>query len=121
MSTPLLLAIPDLAMASRINAAARKHGIASIATLSLHDLLSKAHGEEARLLILDLAAAEFPMDTVLPALKGDEHTNAIRVVGFHSTDDSETESKARTQGCDVVLSKNALLQNLDNVVGGLFD
>ncbi len=113
MSAPLLLAIPDLALSSRVAAAARKCGVAAIATLTLHDLLSKAHGEEARLLLLDLGAEQFPPSDIVAALKSDEHTSTIRIVGFH---DGEGNTNAP---CDVVLSRTALLQNLEALLRDL--
>lgn len=118
MSTTVILGIPDLIFESRVNAIARKNGIATIPTFTPHDLLSKAHGEHPSILLIDLDAEQLaPLETIA-RLKNDEHTTSISIVGFIPQPDVERQQAAEAAGCQLVFSRSELLLSLDKVFAG---
>lgn len=118
MRTTVILGIPDLLFESRVNAIARKHGIAAIPTFTPHDLLSKAHGEQASILLIDLDAEQLaPLETIT-LLKNDEHTASIAIIGFIPKPDMERHKAAEAAGCQLVFSRSELLLSLDKVFAG---
>ena len=118
MSTTVILGIPDLLFESRVNAVARKHGIATVPTFTPHDLLSKAHGEQPAMLLIDLNAEQLDPLATIASLKEDEHTAGIAIIGFISQADAEERLAAERAGCQLVFSRAELLLSLDDVLSG---
>ncbi len=120
MTHLLLLGIPDLLISARVNRVARACGIPSIAVLTKHDLLSKAHGEEADLCILDLSAEQFSPVEAIADLRGDEHTRHITIIGVVPAFDAALATEMQRTGCTMVVSRDQLLQNLETIITGTF-
>ncbi len=114
----VLLGIPDLLLGSKVNSVARTCGVATVATFTPHDLLSKAHGEESGLLLIDLAAEQLrPLETIRE-LKSDSHTKSIRVVGFLADFQPEATRSAESVGCDLVVSRSRFMEILADILSG---
>jgi hypothetical protein len=118
MRSTIILGIPDLLFESKVNAIARMRGIATIPTFTPHDLLSKAHGENPGLLLIDLNAEQLVPFETIRSLKGDTHTASIKIVGFFHAIDAEQQSAAEGAGCDIVMSRSQFMQSLDEILTG---
>ena len=118
MRKTIMLGIPDLLFESKVNAQARTRGIATIPTFTPHDLLSKAHGENPELLLIDLNAGQLiPLETI-HSLKQDSHTSSIKIVGFWHALDAEQQAAAENAGCDIIMSRSQFIQSLDDILSG---
>lgn len=118
MTKPVLLGIPDLLLSTRVNAVARTLGIPTIATFTPHDLLSKAHGEEPHLLLIDLAAAQLDPVETIRNLREDMHTTGLKIIGFMAKMEQTTKEQAEIAGCNLVIGKSLLLESLEEILAG---
>jgi PleD family two-component response regulator len=118
MTRLVLLAIPDLLLASRVNAAARAAQVPTMATFTPHDLLSKAHAEDAHLLLVDLSDAQMDPLSCIRDLRADQHVHGLRIVGFLPKADAESDATARKAGCDLVMSRSQLMESLPSILDG---
>jgi len=116
MNTTVLVGVPDLLLGSRINSVARARGAATVPTFTPHDLLSKAHGEHAWLLLIDLSAAQLQPFQTNHALKSDPHTKLLRIVAFMRQPDNTVREKAEKAGCDLVMTQDQFLDSLDDIL-----
>ncbi len=118
MTKPILVGILDLMRSTRVNSTARSLGIPAITTFTTHDLLSKAHGEEASLLILDLCEERLhPLESIAE-LKKDEHTKSLKIVGFLTRADEELTKRAKESGCDIVVGESQFIEALPQFISG---
>lgn len=118
MRPPVLLGIPDLLLSSKVGATARAANVPTLATFTPHDLLSKAHGEAAELLLIDLAAEQLDPLASIRCLRADEHLRGLRIVGFLPRASAAQEEEARAAGCDLVLSRTRFLETLPALLTG---
>jgi CheY-like chemotaxis protein len=120
MRPSILLGIPDLLLSSKVNAAARAADVPTLATFTPHDLLSKAHGEAADLLLIDLAAEQLDPLASIRSLRTDEHLRGLRIVGILPHASAAQEEEARSAGCDLVLSRTRFFEALPTLLTGIF-
>jgi CheY-like chemotaxis protein len=118
MTQTVLLGIPDLLLSSRVNAMARTLGIPTTATFTPHDLLSKAHGEEPRLLLIDLAADQLDPIATIRNLREDLHTTSLKIIGFLVKPEDDSKRLAEDAGCDLVISKSQFMEMLSDCLAG---
>jgi PleD family two-component response regulator len=105
-------------LATKVNSVARMLGIPTVSTFTPHDLLSKAHGEEASLVIIDLDEEHLhPLESV-SQIKKDKHTKSIVIIGFHSKTDDIKLKTAKESGCDIVLGKSQFIESLEDILTG---
>jgi CheY-like chemotaxis protein len=119
MTRSILLGIPDLLLSSRVNSVARTLGIPATATFTPHDLFSKAHGENASLLLIDLAADQLDPVASIRNLREDLHTTSLKIIGFVQKPTDPRKELAEEAGCDLVISKSQLLEALPEILQGL--
>ncbi|MAT38560.1 MAG: hypothetical protein CL946_03030 [Ectothiorhodospiraceae bacterium] len=118
MTNPVLIGIPDLMLSTRVNSAARALQIPTIATFTPHDLLAKAHGEEAQILLIDLEAEQLhPLDSI-KQIRDDDHTKNITIVGFKRDVSAEDSKSAMNAGCSLVMTESSFISSLDDLLQG---
>lgn len=95
----------------KIQEAAKRAGLEPVFVKSQEQALAEAKRKPV-VMILDLndAAAE-PLD-IIAALKSDQETNKINLVGFVSHVQADLKRSAQEKGCDVVIARSAFSQNL---------
>lgn len=118
MARSVLLGIPDLMLSSRVNTVARSLGIPATATFTPHDLLSKAHGEESSLLLIDLDAGQLDPVESIRNLREDMHTTTMKVVGFMAKPTDTARAEAQNAGCNLVLSRSQFIESLTEILEG---
>lgn len=107
--------VPDLFFSTRIAATAEAAGVAFEALTAEAAPARLASGEIA-LLILDLAAAG--AIEMAAALKADEATRGIPIVGFYSHVEQATRERALAAGIDHVMPRSAFTARLPALLAG---
>ncbi|MBV9611204.1 MAG: hypothetical protein JO091_01975 [Acidobacteriaceae bacterium] len=105
----------DLMFQVKIQAAAKQAGLDPVFVESQEDALARAK-EKPALIILDLnhSAAE-PLDTIVK-LKNDSQTRDVKLLCYVSHVQTDLKRAAQQSGCDVVLARSALSQNLPAIL-----
>jgi CheY-like chemotaxis protein len=115
---PLVLAlVSDLMFLSRIQEAARAAGLSVQTARSAAAVAAGAAG--ARAVLVDLDAGRLPVIEVITALRADERTAALPVVGFFSHVHAERGRAAQAAGCTRVLPRSAFVQELPSLLAEL--
>jgi ActR/RegA family two-component response regulator len=107
--------LSDLMFTVKIQEAAKRAGLEAVFVRSQEHALAEAKQKPA-VMILDLhnTAAE-PLD-IIAAVKRDENTNKISLVGFVSHVQADLKRAAEEKGCDVVIARSAFSQNLPTIL-----
>ncbi len=67
-------------------------------------------------MILDLNCGAIDPLRLIGALKGDESTRGVPLVGYVSHVQGELKQQAQQAGCDTVLARSAFSQNLPQIL-----
>lgn len=112
----ILAAVDDLFFTVKITEAAKRAGLLVEFIKNDKELLDKAKEEKPALIIFDLNfAAMQPLKTI-PKLKGNSELKSISLIGYLSHVQGELKQKAHETGCDMVLARSALSQNLPQIL-----
>ncbi len=111
----VLAVLSDLMFTVKIQDAAKRAGLKAVFVQTQGDALAKAK-EGPAAIILDLnCAAAMPLETIA-ALKAEEATRGIELIGFVSHVQTDLRQAAQEQGCDVVVARSAFSQNLPELL-----
>ena len=108
----LLAAVDDLFFTVKIGDAAKRAGLAFEFVKNDKDLLEKAKAEKPALIIFDLNFAAMQPLKLIAKLKGNAELKSISLIGYLSHLQGELKQKAQETGCDMVMARSALSQNL---------
>ena len=113
----LVAVLNDLMFRVKIDEAAKRAGFETIFVESQEQVLSHAKQKPA-VIILDLnhSAAE-PLATIAK-LKNDAGTSGIKLLGYVSHVQTDLKRAAQDKGCDLVIARSALSQNLPSILDG---
>lgn len=118
MSNPNLIVavLTDLMFRVKIEEAAKRAGLQTVFVQLQADALSRAK-EAPAVIILDLNCAQAePLDTIRK-LKASDNTKNINLVAYVSHVQTDLKQAAEDEGCDVVVARSALSQNLPAILG----
>ena len=108
--------LSDLMFMVKIQEAAKRAGVEPVFVKSQEEALAQA-GEGPALMILDLNyAAGEPLD-LISALKGEEGTREIPLLGYVSHVQVDLRRAAEEKGCDVVVARSVFSQSLPELLG----
>ena len=110
-----LAVLEDLFFTVKINEAAKRAGIAVEFLKSERDVLEKAKGKPV-LIILDLNFHAVDPLKLIGKLKASDETKSINLVGYLSHVQGELKQQAQEAGCNMVLARSALSQNLPQIL-----
>jgi CheY-like chemotaxis protein len=96
----------------KIGDAAKRAGLQVEFIKSDKDLLEKARDEQPTLIIFDLNFTAMQPLKLIPKIKGNPELKSISLIGYLSHVQGELKQKAHETGCDMVLARSALSQNL---------
>ncbi len=99
----------------KIQEAAKRAGLESVFVKSQEQALAEAKQKPA-VMILDLNDAVAEPLNIIAALKNDQETNKINLVGFVSHVQADLKRSAQEKGCDVVIARSAFSQNLPTIL-----
>ncbi len=108
----ILAAVEDLFFTVKITDAAKRAGLQVEFVKSDKDLLDKAREERPSLIIFDLNFLAMQPLKLIPKLKANADLKSISLIGYLSHVQGELKQKAHETGCDMVLARSALSQNL---------
>jgi PleD family two-component response regulator len=112
----LLAAVDDLFFTVKINDAAKRAGLQVEFIKNEKDLLDKAKDERPALIIFDLNFGAIQPLKVISKLKSSSELKSISLIGYLSHVQGELKQKAHETGCDMVLARSALSQNLSQIL-----
>ncbi|MEO8126617.1 MAG: response regulator [Bryobacteraceae bacterium] len=111
----VLAVLDDLFFRVKIEAASRQEGLAVDFVQTEKDALSKA-AEHPPLILLDLNCLSVQPLVLIAALKSNETTKEIILLGYVSHVQEELRRKAQEAGCDLVMARSAFSQNLPRIL-----
>ncbi len=111
----IVAVIQDLMFMVQIQDAAKRAGMETVVVKSKADALRKAL-ERSVLVVIDLNyAAGEPLE-LIEAMKNDEATRAIHLLGFVSHVQTDLRAAAVARGCDTVVARSAFVKTLPSVI-----
>ena len=117
MSSPkrVLAVVSDLMFTVKIQEAAKRAGMEVLFVQTEQDALEKARQQPA-VIIIDLNNSWLPVLDLISTLKGDEGTRNISLLGYVSHVQTDLKQTAQAKGCDLVIARSALSQNLPAIL-----
>lgn len=112
-----LAVVPDLFFAAKIAAVARSSG-AEVAFAPVAEAAARCAAEPPALLLVDLHAGP-EVHALVHALKSDDATRAVPVVGFFSHVDLATRDAALAAGIDRAMPRSAFVTRLPELLAGV--
>ncbi len=105
----------DLMFMVKIQEAAKRAGVESVFVKSQAEALAQAR-ERPAVMILDLNYAAGESLELITALKGNEGTSGIPLLGYVSHVQTDLRRAAEEHGCDVVVARSVFSQSLPELL-----
>jgi PleD family two-component response regulator len=112
----ILAAVEDLFFTVKITDAAKRAGLNVEFIKNEKDLLDRARDQKPTLIIFDLNFNAMQPLKLIPKLKSNAELKSISLIGYLSHVQGELKQKAHETGCDMVLARSALSQNLPQIL-----
>ena len=110
-SKRVLAVVSDLFFSVKLSEAAKRNGMAIEFVKDGSQVLEKAKGRPTAIIFdLNFEAVE-PLQ-LISQLKGSPETRGISLIGYLSHIQGELKQQAQEAGCDMVMARSALSQNL---------
>ena len=107
----VLAVVSDLFFSVKISEAAKRNGLALEFVKEGNELMEKAKVKPS-LIVFDLNfESAAPLD-LIAQLKGNPETKGISLLGYLSHLQGELKMQAQAAGCDMVMARSALSQNM---------
>ena len=110
----LLLLSGDLMTSSHVSAAADRQNVASATALDAAAMAEKLRANSVALVILDLGLPRLDVDAAVSQVR--ELAPAARILAFGPHVHEAVLQRARSAGCDQVMSRGQFHNRLDDVV-----
>ena len=114
MQKKVLAVVSDLFFSVKLTDAAKRSGLSLEFVKEPKELLVKAQ-EKPSLIIFDLNMESAEPLKLIAKLKGKSETKGISLIGYLSHIQGELKQQAQEAGCDMVLARSALSQNLPQI------
>lgn len=111
----VVAAVGDLMFTVKINDAAKKVGLDVEFVRSDQDVMAKAD-EAPTAIILDLNFEDVAPLKVITDLKGNSSHKKISLIGYLSHVQGDLKREAHDAGCDIVMTRSAFSQNLQQIL-----
>ena len=112
----IVAVVPDLFFATKIEAVARAAGV-EVSIVPPNSALERCLASPPALVLLDLHAPGEPL-ALVRALRTDERTRTLRIVGFYSHVEDELRRGALDAGIDEALPRSAFVGRLPALLAG---
>jgi len=110
----VLAVVSDLFFSVKLSEAAKRSGLALEFVKDPKEVVEKAQSRPS-LIIFDLNFEASDPLALIAQLKGNAETKRISLIGYLSHVQAELKQKAQEAGCDMVLARSALSQNLPQI------
>ena len=107
----VLAVVTDLFFSVKLSEAAKRNGLALEFVKEGKEVLEKAKTKPA-LIVFDLNFESVSPLALIAKLKGNAETKGISLIGYLSHIQGELKIQAQEAGCDMVLARSALSQNM---------
>ena len=107
----VLAVVSDLFFSVKLSEAAKRNGLALEFVKEGKELLEKAKMKPS-LIVFDLNFESVSPLALIAKLKGNAETKGISLIGYLSHIQGELKMQAQEAGCDMVLARSALSQNM---------
>jgi len=107
----VLAVVSDLFFSVKISEAAKRNGLALEFVKEGKDLMEKAKVKPS-LIVFDLNFDSVSPLDLIAQLKGNPETKSISLLGYLSHLQGELKMQAQAAGCDMVMARSALSQNM---------
>jgi PleD family two-component response regulator len=114
-SKKMLAVVSDLFFSVKITEAAKRAGMQVEFVKDAKEVLAKAKSRPT-LIIFDLNFEGVQPLNLINALKQDADYKGISLIGYLSHVQGELKLKAQETGCDMVMTRSALSQNLPQIL-----
>lgn len=114
-SKKVVAVLTDLMFTVKIQEAAKRAGLEAVFVKSKEKALEQARTEPA-VVILDLNNSGLDALDVIGALKAQDDTRGIPLLGFVSHVQADLKQAAQQKGCDTVLPRSTFSQNLPAIL-----
>jgi len=111
MPAPVLVAVPDLLLQSRITDAARRVGARCVLAGSPEEVVALARQERPALVLLDLESPRVQAVRALTALR--EAGIDAPTLGFYGHVQAQVAARAKEAGLQEAVTRGAFVQGLD--------
>ncbi len=111
----VVAAVSDLMFTVKINDAAKKVGLRVDFVKSTQDVMEKAK-ESPTAIIFDLNFDAISPITVISEIKENSNHKRISLIGYLSHVQGELKKQAHDAGCDIVMTRSAFSQNLQQIL-----
>jgi CheY-like chemotaxis protein len=118
MSRNIIAVVDDLFFASKIRGTAEQVGIQVTFPRGIDAVIEAARHDQPSLVLCDLHAQKIDTTELARALKADESTRRIHLLGFFSHVQTELHDNAEQAGFDRVIPRSALAKNLMAILSG---
>jgi CheY-like chemotaxis protein len=116
MNRIVVVVVDDMFFASKIRAVAEATGVEISFPRSIEALLEKAKG--AQLILVDLHNQKLDPIALARAVKSDEQTLGVPLVGFFSHVQTELQRNAVEAGYDQVMPRSVFSRDLPQILQG---
>jgi PleD family two-component response regulator len=113
-SKRVLAVVSDLFFSVKLSDAAKRNGLALEFVKNAAEVLEKAR-EKPQLIVFDLNFDAVNPLTLIAKLKASSETKGISLIGYLSHIQGELKVQAQEAGCDMVLARSALSQNMSQI------
>src|SRR3954452_21253500 len=110
----VLAVVSDLFFSVKLSEAAKRAGMALEFVKEQGEVVEKAKSRP-QLIVLDLNFDAVELLTLIEKLKGSAETKGVSVIGYLSHIQGELKQQAQEAGCDMVMARSALSQNLSQI------
>jgi len=110
----VLAVVSDLFFSVKLTEAAKRSGLALEFVKDAHEVLEKAKVKPS-LIIFDLNFDAVGPLEIIRTLKANPHTKGVSLIGYLSHVQGELKQQAQEAGCDMVMARSALSQNLPQI------
>ncbi len=110
-SKRVLAVVSDLFFSVKLNEAAKRNGLAIEFVKEGNELLEKAKSRPT-VIVFDLNFEAIEPLRLIAELKASPETKGVSLIGYLSHIQGELKQQAQEAGCDMVMARSALSQNL---------
>ena len=107
----VLAVVSDLFFSVKLNEAAKRNGLAIEFVKEGSELLEKAKSRPS-VIVFDLNFESIEPLKLIAELKASPETKGVSLIGYLSHIQGELKQQAQEAGCDMVMARSALSQNL---------
>ena len=111
MQKQVLAVLTDLFFSVKLSEAAKRNGLSLEFVKEAGDVLEKAKSKPS-LIVFDLNYEAVNPLQIIAKLKSNPETKGISLIGYLSHIQAELKMQAQEAGCDMVLARSALSQNM---------